>query len=94
MKGRLEAMPPPFGVCGLGWGEWVDDGWHATYRGAPKRSRAWEPKTEPEVVRAGAFELWPWQVGSEGLLLHAAARGKAREGDAYAVRFAQDLPGR
>ena len=57
LKGRLEAMSHPFGVFGLGWGEWVDDGWHATYRGAPKRSRAWDPKTEPEVVRAGAFEL-------------------------------------
>lgn len=94
LKGRLEAMSHPFGVFGLGWGEWVDDGWHATYRGAPKRSRAWEPKTEPEVVRAGAFELWPWQVGSEALLLHATARGKAREFDANSVRLAQDLPGR
>ncbi len=94
LVGTLEAMSHPFGVLGLGWGEWVDDGWHANYVDAPARSTSWEPMTLPEVVRGGALELWPWQVGGEALLLHAAARGRAPEGAVNAVRLASDLPRR
>lgn len=89
-----EDTPNPLGALALGWGEWVDDGWHATYRGAPKGSTAWEPKTRPEVVRGGALEQWPWQVGGELVLLHAAARGRASNGGQHALRLARDLPAR
>ena len=89
-----EDTPHPLGALALGWGEWVDDGWHATYRGAPKLSTAWEPKTGPEVVRGGALEQWPWQVGGELVLLHAAARGRASDGGQHALRLARDLPAR
>lgn len=87
-----------FGVLGLGWGEWVDDGWHASYEGAPKQAIAWEPKTAPEAVRGGALELWPWQVGGELVLCHAASRDRASGASAgrtaHAVRLARDLPDR
>lgn len=84
----------PFGVQALGWGEWVDDGWHATYKGAPGGSAAWDPKTRPEAVRGGALDLWPWQVGGEVLLCHAASRDRAGDGSMHAVRLAADLPPR
>jgi len=83
-----------FGMQGLGWGEWVDDGWHPTYKGAPTGSAAWDPKTRPETVRGGSLALWPWQVGGEVLLCHAACRDRAGDGSIHAVRFAADLPPR
>jgi formylglycine-generating enzyme required for sulfatase activity len=83
-----------FGIRGLGWGEWVDDGWHADYRKARRDSAAWEPKTRPETVRGGAFDGWPWQVGGEALLCHPAGRNRAGEDAAHAVRPARDLPER
>lgn len=90
----LSRLSDPFGVLGLGWGEWVDDGWHPSYSKAPKRAVAWDPKVEPELVRGGAFDLWPWQVGGEVVLCHAAARDRAGPGAAHTVRFATDLPAR
>lgn len=86
--------PHPFGVQALGWGEWVDDGWHPTYKGAPAGTAAWDPKTRPETVRGGALDLWPWQVGGEVLLGHAASRDRSGDGAMHAVRLASDLPPR
>ncbi|MEZ5115790.1 MAG: hypothetical protein R2737_05930 [Candidatus Nanopelagicales bacterium] len=83
----------PFGILGLGWGGWLDDGWHPSYRGAPTTSRAWGPMSRPETVRGGALTLWPWQ-SAEVLLLHAALRDRAGAGAAYPVRWARDLPPR
>lgn len=83
----------PFGVAGLGWGEWVDDGWHDSYKGAPKTSAAWEPVEWPMCTRGGALALWPWQVGGEVILGHAACRDRAVEG-VQCVRLALDLPAR
>jgi len=82
----------PFGILALGWGEWVDDGWHPTYKSAPARATAWTPRTRPEVVRGGALALWPWQAGGELVLCHAAAR--ERSTGVHAVRLARDLPAR
>jgi formylglycine-generating enzyme required for sulfatase activity len=81
----------PFGVDQLGWGEWVDDGWHASYRGAPAVSAAWTPCEWPVVARGGALALWPWQTG-ELVMCHAAARMRDSNG-AHCVRLVMDLPG-
>jgi formylglycine-generating enzyme required for sulfatase activity len=83
----------PFGVHGLGWGEWADDGWHPTYRGAPATSQAWDPMSRPEVVRGGGLALWPWQSG-EVLLSLTAARDRAGPRAAHAVRLVRNLPSR
>jgi hypothetical protein len=89
----LDEHAHPLDVAGLGWGEWVDDGWHPSYRSAPATAIAWDPKIRPEVVRGGALALWPWQTGGEALLLHAAARDRAADGR-HALRLAADLPER
>lgn len=94
LAGSIEAEAHPLGVLGWGWGEWVDDGWHASYRGAPAKAQAWEPKSRPELVRGGALDLWPWQVGGELVLCLAASRDKAGERASHAVRLAGLLPAR
>lgn len=90
----LDGLEHPLGIRGLGWGEWIDDGWHPSYAGAPARSIAWAPKTRPEVVRGGALALWPWQAGGEIVLCHAAARDRSGGAARNALRLALDLPAR
>ncbi len=92
---RLAACPldvdvSPWGIYGLMWSEWVDDGWHPSYRKAPADALAWEPRTEPETVRGGLFELWPWQV-TEGIACHVVARDRGGVG-LHGVRPAWSLP--
>jgi len=83
-----------FEIAGLGWGEWVDDGWHDNYKSAPKVSAAWAPAEWPELRRGGALAIWPWTgVGGEIVLCHAAARDRTLDGLAC-VRLAIDLPAR
>jgi formylglycine-generating enzyme required for sulfatase activity len=82
----------PLGIRGLAWGEWVDDGWHDTFKGAPLDGAPWQPRVRPETVRSGALALWPWQNPGEELLLHVAARDRST--GVHAVRFAIDLPRR
>jgi formylglycine-generating enzyme required for sulfatase activity len=88
------ALDHPLGIVALGWGEWIDDGWHASYKGAPKRSGAWTPTSRPELVLGGVLAVWPWQVGGELVLCHAASRDRAGVDSVQAVRFACDLPPR
>ena len=90
LHARGESDDHPFAVDGLGWGEWIDDGWHATYRGAPATSAAWQPAEWPTVARGGALALWPWQTG-ELVMCHAAARSRDAGGQ-HCVRLAVDLP--
>lgn len=94
LASALDHDEHPFGIAGLGWGEWIDDGWHPNYVGAPNRSTSWEPETRPTVVRGGALAHWPWQVGGELVLAHAAARDRAGENARHAVRLALALPAR
>lgn len=94
LASALDHDAHPFGIAGLGWGEWIDDGWHPSYEGAPNRSMSWEPATRPTVVRGGALAHWPWQVGGELVLAHAASRDRAGEAAHHAVRLALDLPAR
>jgi formylglycine-generating enzyme required for sulfatase activity len=88
-----EPEPHRFEVTGLGWGEWVDDAWHDTYKGAPKTSAAWQPLEWPVIRRGGGLASWPWQVSQEAVLCHAAMREPSYEGYAC-VRLAFDLPAR
>ena len=90
----VDRLEHPLGVLALGWGEWVDDGWHPTYRGAPATSDAWEPRTRLQLARGGALAVWPWQTGGELVLTHAAMRERAGPADVHAVRAALDLPPR
>lgn len=93
VDGRPEEAQTRFGTSAPGWGEWVDDGWHDDYVGAPSDSDAWEPKDRPDTVRGGAFACWPWQ-GGEAVLLHAACRERGTNESIHAVRLAADLPPR
>ncbi|WP_205876070.1 formylglycine-generating enzyme family protein [Mycobacterium camsae] len=94
VDGRPDQARTPFGTSAPGWGEWVDDGWHDDYVGAPPDSRAWEPTDRPVTVRGGAFACWPWQGGGEAVLLHAASRERGSDESIHAVRLAADLPPR
>ncbi len=88
----LDAEPgSPFGVRGMAWGAWVEDGWHPAYAGAPDDGRGWDSPALPEVVRGGAFLSWPWQIDWEALLLHVAHRERKREGK-FPRLLARDLP--
>ena len=88
----MEADASPWGIFGLMWSEWVDDGWHPSYKRAPADSRAWEPRLEPETVRGGLLDLWPWQC-SEAIQSHVVVR--CRGGVAlHSVRPAWSLPPR
>nr|HEX4312864.1 hypothetical protein [Kofleriaceae bacterium] len=90
LHARGEADAHPLAVDGLGWGDWVDDGWHATYRGAPATTAAWQPAEWPTVARGGALARWPWQAG-DVVACHAAARQHDPDGR-HCVRLALDLP--
>lgn len=83
----------PFGICGLGWGTWVEDGWHLGYKNAPTDGSAWEPREVPNVVRGGAFPSFPWQTEGEEFMLHSAYRGQLKDRE-YPVLLAIDLPKR
>jgi formylglycine-generating enzyme required for sulfatase activity len=83
-----------FGVHGLAWGTWVDDGWFDSYGRASADGSAREPRARPEVMRGGgAPMLVPWQVGGEAMLLLVAHREKRQKGNAP-VLLARDLPKR
>ena len=82
-----------FGVRGLGWGTWVEDGWHANYEGAPDDGRSWDPQEIPEVVRGGGYQSWPWQIDGEALLMHAAHRERKSKGN-FPLLLAHNLPSR
>ncbi|RUP04386.1 MAG: hypothetical protein EKK34_14695 [Mycobacterium sp.] len=94
LNGGPDEARTPFGTLMLGWGEWVDDGWHDDYVGAPSDSGPWGPVDRPDTVRGGAFACWPWQGGGEALLLHAASRDRGFGQAIHAVRLATDLPPR
>ena len=83
----------PFGVCGLGWGTWVEDSWHLGYKTAPADGSAWEPRDVPNVVRGGGFLSFPWQTGGEEFMLHTAYREQIKDKQ-FPVLLACDLPKR
>ena len=88
----VEGDTTPWGIQGLMWCEWVDDGWHPNYKRAPSDSRPWEPRQEPETVRGGLLDLWPWQ-SSEAIQCHVTVRNRGGVG-LYGVRPAWSLPPR
>jgi formylglycine-generating enzyme required for sulfatase activity len=70
-------------------GEFVADGWHPSYVGAPSDSRPWDPDPSGKPgVHRGAHSCW--QDDMEAVTCHAALREMA-SGDG-AVRAAIDLP--
>jgi hypothetical protein len=94
LGGDLHQGDEPFGVYGLAWGTWVDDGWAPSYKDAPGDGSAREPHELPEVVRGGGAPMqWPWQVGGEALLLLTVVRERREKGTAP-VLLARDLPPR
>lgn len=78
----------PWGIWGLGLGEWIADEWHASYDGAPCDGSAWSSrKGPPGSIRGGAVLHAPWQDAGERLSCHAAARaGDGGERGTFAVR--------
>lgn len=82
-----------FGVCGLGWGTWVEDSWHVGYKNAPADGSAWEPREIPNVVRGGGFLSYPWQTDGEEFMLHSAYRERMQDKQ-FPVLLAHDLPKR
>jgi formylglycine-generating enzyme required for sulfatase activity len=80
------------GVWGLEFGEWVGDEWHDSYDGAPSSSVPWGAASRPGVARSGALSLFPWQVGSEYLMCHAAIRFPSDVATCWDVRLALDVP--
>ncbi len=94
LRGKLLAGDAPFGVFGLMWGTWVDDGWFDSHKGAPADGTAREPRRVPEVMRGGgAPMLVPWQIGGEAMLLLTAHRERRQKGS-VPVLLALDLPTR
>lgn len=93
LSAKLLEDDHPFGVCGLGWGTWVEDGWHVGYKNAPADGSAWEPREVPNVVRGGGFLSHPWQTDGEEFMLHAAYREQVKDRE-YPVLLARDLPKR
>lgn len=79
------------GVGGLHWGEWVADGWHASYDGAPSDARAWEPEPTPSVHRGGAALGYPFQLNWGLLECLAAARPEHPPAEPCCVRYALSL---
>ncbi|MFO0609398.1 MAG: hypothetical protein U0324_39910 [Polyangiales bacterium] len=94
VQAPVTSLTHPFGVLALGWGEWVDDGWHPTYEGAPADGASWEPRVWLQTTRGGALAYWPWQGGGEMIGAHAAAREPGGLQGRHAVRAARDLPAR
>jgi formylglycine-generating enzyme required for sulfatase activity len=92
-SGKLLEDDHPFGVCGLGWGTWVEDGWHVGYKNAPSDGSAWEPREIPNVVRSGALLSHPWQTDGEEFMLHTAYRERLQDKQ-FPVLLARDLPKR
>lgn len=87
----LDADGHPFGICGMGWGSWVEDSWHRSYGGAPSDGSAWEPRELPELARSGGLMSYPWQMEGEALLLHATHRERVQS-QRFPVLLARDLP--
>jgi len=83
----------PFGICGMGWGTWVEDSWHRSYSGAPSDGSAWEPRELPELARSGGLMSYPWQMDGEALLLHVSHRERVQN-QKFPVLLARDLPSR
>jgi formylglycine-generating enzyme required for sulfatase activity len=56
-----EKAPNRFGLYDVlgGMGEWVEDDWHDSYRGAPADGTAWiqKPRGSSRVIRGGAWSL-------------------------------------
>ena len=92
-SGKLLEDDHPFGVCGLGWGTWVEDGWHLGFKNAPADGSAWEPREVPNVVRSGAFLSYPWQTPGEEFMLHTAYRERIQNKN-FPILLACDLPKR
>ncbi|MBK6792078.1 MAG: hypothetical protein IPG80_05935 [Anaerolineales bacterium] len=93
LSAKLLEDDHPFGVCGLGWGTWVEDGWHLGYKNAPVDGSAWEPRDVPNVVRSGGFLSHPWQTPGEEFMLHCTYREQVKDRE-YPVLLAKDLPKR
>lgn len=102
---RAPSMPrippktgPRFGIWGLLGQQWVADGWHASYAGAPCDGSAWEPPAQPEVLRGGSAAYYPWQDAWEAPMCLCAYRQRVPEpkrfspAPAYPFLVAVDLP--
>jgi formylglycine-generating enzyme required for sulfatase activity len=87
-----ESMANGVGIAGLEFGEWVADAWHDSYDGAGQTSEPWGRAARPELARSGALSVYPWQVGSEYLMCHAAIRFRSEPRTCWGLRLALDLP--
>ncbi|WP_433928185.1 formylglycine-generating enzyme family protein [Sorangium cellulosum] len=90
---RAPACTSGLGLWGLALGEWVADGWHDSYAGAPADASPWDARDEPEVFRGCGAATYPWQGSGELLAMHAAFRHRACDTfEELHVRTAMDLP--
>lgn len=50
-----------YDMSGNVW-EWVEDGWHKTYAGAPVDGTAWQASDSSHVLRGGSWYFDPWII--------------------------------
>ncbi|MGC2166826.1 MAG: formylglycine-generating enzyme family protein [Gallionella sp.] len=50
-----------YDMSGNVW-EWVEDGWHKTYDGAPVDGTAWQASDSSHVLRGGSWYFDPWII--------------------------------
>jgi formylglycine-generating enzyme required for sulfatase activity len=86
------SLEHPFGLWGQLYTEWVADGWHGSYQGAPADGTAWEPPSPPANYRGGPAAAYPWRDREEVLACHVTSRAQASFRGSLALRVACDLP--
>jgi hypothetical protein len=89
---RLQLDGHPWGVHGMAWGTWVEDGWSSTHGKTPLDGAPRRPTEVPTTTRGGGLEAWPWQDTGEILALHATFRD--RGGTYHPLLWGSDLPPR
>jgi formylglycine-generating enzyme required for sulfatase activity len=90
--GPDESMGNRLGIAGLEFGEWVADEWHDNDDGARQTSAPGVGTARPGLARSGSLSVYPWQVGSEYLMCHAAIRFRSEPQTCWGMRLALDLP--
>jgi len=66
----------PWGIWGLGLGEWMADEWHESYATAPSDGSPWRSRQgPPSSIRGGGVLHAPWQDSNEAMSCHASRRG-------------------
>lgn len=79
------------GLRALPWGEFVADGWHPDYIGAPRQG-PWDPPRHLTCFRGGTANGFPYQRESDVVECLAALRSPPPPSDRLCLRLARELP--